>query len=145
LKNKLGLAVGFETYRAYRELMASDRFQRVLNSGARMQRLLWASTGTKDPDASDTLYIEGLASPFTVNTMPDSTLEAFYDHGKVGTPVPSDGGEYVTLLERFAKAGVDKEALALKLQDDGATSFSSAWSELLSRIDEQLAGAKEKS
>jgi transaldolase len=145
LKNKLGLAVGFETYRAYRELMASDRFQRVLNSGARMQRLLWASTGTKDPEASDTLYIEGLASPFTVNTMPDSTLEAFYDHGKVGTPVPSDGGEYVTLLERFAKAGVDKEALALKLQDDGATSFSSAWSELLSRIDEQLAGAKEKS
>jgi transaldolase len=146
LKNKLGLAVGFETYRAYRELMASDRFQCLANSGARMQRLLWAaSTGTKDPDASDTLYVEGLASPFTVNTMPDSTLEAFYDHGKVGTPVPSDGGDYGALLERFSKAGIDKEALALKLQDDGATSFSSAWSELLARIDAQLASTKEKS
>ena len=145
LKNKLGLAVGFETYRAYRELMASDRFQRLLNEGARMQRLLWASTGTKDPDASDTLYIEGLASPFTVNTMPDSTLDAFYDHGVLSNPVPSDGGDYVAQLERFSQAGVDKEALALKLQDDGATSFSSAWSELLSRIDAQLANAKEKS
>jgi transaldolase len=145
LKNKLGLAVGFETYRAYRELMASDRFQCLANSGARMQRLLWASTGTKDPDAPDTLYIEGLASPFTVNTMPDSTLEAFYDHGTVGKPVPSDGGDYVAILERFSTAGVDKEALALKLQDDGATSFSGAWSELLARIDAQLAGAKEKS
>ena len=145
LKNKLGLAVGFETYRAYRELMASDRFQCLANSGARMQRLLWASTGTKDPDASDTLYVEGLASPFTENTMPDSTLEAFYDHGKVGTPVPSDGGDYGALLERFSKAGIDKEALALKLQDDGATSFSSAWSELLARIDAQLASTKEKS
>jgi transaldolase len=134
--------VGFETYRAYRELMASDRFQCLANSGARMQRLLWASTGTKDPDASDTLYVEGLASPFTVNTMPDSTLEAFYDHGVLGTPVPSDGGDHVALLERFSKAGVDKGALALKLQDDGATSFSSAWSELLSRIDAQLANAK---
>ncbi len=144
LKNQLGLTVGFETYRAYRELMESDRFQRVANCGARMQRLLWASTKTKDPDASDTLYIEGLAAPFTINTMPDATLEAFYDHGVVAQPLARDGGDFKAQLARFEKAGVDKEALALKLQDDGASAFTSSWNELLSRIDAQLASAKEK-
>jgi transaldolase len=142
LKNRLGLAVGLEAYRAYRELIASERYQRVANEGARVQRLLWASTKTKDPEASDTLYIEGLASPFTINTMPDSTLGAFYDHGTVGPPLPSDGGDYAEQLKQFAKAGVDKEALALKLQDEGASSFTSSWNELLARIDAQLKGEK---
>jgi transaldolase len=142
LKNRLGLAVGLEVYRAYRELMDSARVQRLANEGARVQRLLWASTKTKDPEASDTLYIQGLASPFTVNTMPDSTLEAFYDHGQVASPLPSDGGDYAEQLANFSKAGVDKEALALKLQDEGASSFTSAWNELLSRIDAQLEATK---
>jgi transaldolase len=142
LKNRLGLAIGLETYRAYRELMASDRAQRVANAGGRVQRLLWASTKTKDPEASDTLYVEGLASPFTINTMPDSTLEAFYDHGQLGPVLASDGGDYAEQLAAFAETGVDKEALALKLQDEGATSFTSSWNELLARIDAQLASAK---
>ena len=93
LHNRLGLAVGFRAYRAYRELLDSPRMQRLMNEGARPQRLLWASTGTKDPDASDTLYIEGFASPFTVNTMPEPTLHAFADHGEVGDLVPADGGD----------------------------------------------------
>jgi transaldolase len=144
LKNGLGLAVGFETYKAYRELMESDRFQRVQNAGARMQRLLWASTKTKDPEASDTLYVQGLAAPFTINTMPDSTLEAFADHGVVREPLARDGAEYESLLRAYAKAGVDKKGLALKLQEEGASSFTSSWNELLSRIDAQLAGAKDQ-
>ena len=93
LHNRLGLAIGFRAYRAYRELLDSPRMQRLMNEGARPQRLLWASTGTKDPDASDILYIEGFASPFTVNTMPEPTLHAFADHGEVGDPVPADGGD----------------------------------------------------
>ena len=107
LTDKLALAVGLDIYRAYRELMSSDRFQRLENDGARMQRLLWASTKTKDPNAPDTLYVHGLAAPFTVNTMPDDTLEAFYDHGEVGDPLPADGGDADALLKRFADAGVD--------------------------------------
>jgi transaldolase len=142
LKNKLGMAVGFETYRAYRQLMASDRFQRLRNEGARAQRLLWASTKTKDPDASDTLYVEGLASPFTINTMPDSTLEAFFDHGTVTAMLSPDGGDYVMQLDAFAKAGVDKQGLALKLQEEGAASFANSWNELLARIDAQLTNTK---
>jgi transaldolase len=137
LKDKLGLAVGLDTYRTYRNLMASDRVQRLENDGARMQRLLWASTKTKDPKASDTLYVHGLAAPFTVNTMPDDTLEAFYDHGEVGEPMPADGGDADALLQQFADAGVDCAALAAKLQSDGAKSFDDAWKELMDRIDEQ--------
>ena len=110
--------------------MSSDRFQRLENDGARMQRLLWASTKTKDPAASDTLYVHGLAAPFTVNTMPDDTLKAFFDHGEVGDPMPADGGDADALLARFAEAGVDLGALAAKLQSDGATSFVDAWNEL---------------
>jgi transaldolase len=135
LQNQLGLTVGLETYRAYRDVMESDRFQRLANSGARMQRLLWASTKTKDPAATDTLYIHGLASPFTVNTMPDSTLEAFFDHGEVGDPLPRDGGDYVAKLKRFADAGIDVEALGQKLQSEGAQSFVDSWTELIQRID----------
>ena len=105
LHNRLGVAIGFRAYRAYRELLDSARMQRLMNEGARPQRLLWASTGTKDPEASDTLYIEAFASPFTVNTMPEPTLHAFADHGKVGEPVPVDGGDCEEVLARFGDGG----------------------------------------
>jgi transaldolase len=137
LVDQLGLAVGLDVYRAYRELMSSDRYQRLENEGARMQRLLWASTKTKDPNASDTLYVHGLGAPFTVNTMPDDTLEAFYDHGEVGEPLPADGGNADNVLARFKDAGVDIDRLAAKLQSDAAESFVSAWNELMERIDVQ--------
>ena len=137
LVDTLGLAVGLDVYRAYRQLMNSDRFQVLENQGARMQRLLWASTKTKDPAASDTMYVHGLAAPFTVNTMPDDTLEAFYDHGEVGDPLPADGGDVDSLLGRFHDAGVDLGALAAKLQSDGAASFVDAWHELTGRIKTQ--------
>jgi transaldolase len=134
LKNQLGLAVGLDTYRAYRQLMGSDRVQRLENSGGRVQRLLWASTSTKDPAASDTLYVHGLAAAFTVNTMPDETLQAFSDHGEVGDPMPADGGDADAMLARFRRAGVDLTELAAKLQADGAEQFVAAWNDLLGRI-----------
>jgi transaldolase len=139
LVDKLGLAVGLDVYRAYRQVMDSDRVQRLQNDGARMQRLLWASTKTKDPDASDTLYVHGLAAPFTVNTMPDDTLQAFFDHGDVGDPMPADGVYADDMLGRFEAAGVDLAELAAKLQRDGAASFVTAWNELLDRIDSKTA------
>ncbi|HYJ67662.1 MAG TPA: transaldolase [Nocardioidaceae bacterium] len=139
LVGKLGLAVGLDVYRAYRTLMDSDRVQRLQNDGARMQRLLWASTKTKDPSASDTLYVHGLAAPFTVNTMPDDTLEAFFEHGEVGDPMPADGADADELLARFEAAGVDVAELAAKLQRDGASSFAAAWNELMERIDSKTA------
>ncbi len=139
LKNTLGLAVGLSVYRAYRNQMSSDRWQRLDNMGARTQRLLWASTKTKDPDASDTLYVHGLAAPFTINTMPDSTLEAFYDHGQVGDPMPPDGGHADELLSKFAAAGIDVKALADQLQTEGASSFVEAWNDLMKRIENQSA------
>ena len=134
LTDKLGLAVGLDIYRAYRQLMTSDRMLALENSGARVQRLLWASTGTKNPDAPDTMYVHGLAAPFTVNTIPDKTLEAFYDHGEVGDPMPADGGGCDAVLAQFADAGVDVKALATQLQADGAASFVDAWKDLLDRI-----------
>jgi transaldolase len=137
LTDRLALTVGLDVYRAYRELLGSDRALRLQNAGARMQRLLWASTSTKDPAAPDTLYVHGLAAPFTINTMPDATLEAFYDHGDVGEPMPADGGDCDAMLARFAKAGVDTAALATKLQNDGATSFVDSWNDLLARITAQ--------
>lgn len=137
LADQLALAVGLDVYRAYRNLLGSDRALRLENAGVRMQRLLWASTSTKDPAASDTLYVHGLAAPFTINTMPDATLEAFYDHGEVGEPMPADGGDCDAVLARFAKAGVDTAALATKLQNDGATSFVDSWNDLLARITAQ--------
>jgi transaldolase len=139
LEDRLGLAVGLDTYRAYRDLMDSDRVQRLENSGARMQRLLWASTKTKDPAASDTLYVHGLAAPFTVNTMPDETLEDFYDHGDVDELLPRDGGDADALLAQFAGAGIDVSALAAQLQSDGAKSFVTAWKDLMTRIAAQSA------
>ena len=139
LVDQLGLAIGLDIYRAYRQLMSSDRVQRLQNDGARMQRLLWASTKTKDPNASDTLYVHGLAAPYTVNTMPDGTLEAFYDHGEAGDPLPADGGDVEARLDRFKQAGVDTAEVAAKLQRDGAASFVAAWNELMDRIASQTA------
>jgi transaldolase len=135
LHNRLGLAIGFRAYRAYRELLDSQRMQRLMNEGARPQRLLWASTGTKDPEASDVLYIEGFASPFTVNTMPEPTLHAFADHGHVGDLVPADGGDCEEVLAEFAKAGIDADALAERLQDEGKEAFVKSWNDMLDSIE----------
>jgi len=135
LRNRLGLAIGFRAYAAYRELLGSSRVQRLMNEGARPQRLLWASTGTKDPDASDTLYIEGFASPFTVNTMPEPTLHAFADHGELGELVPPDGGDAEELLARFGEAGIDVEALAERLQEEGKAAFVKSWEDLMDSIE----------
>ncbi len=137
LTDRLGLAIAQATYRAYRQLLNSDRAMRLENEGVRMQRLLWASTGTKNPDAPDTLYVHGLTAPFTINTIPDKTLQAFYDHGEVGEPMPADGGDCDEVLARFNAAGVDVQALAAKLQADGATAFTDSWQELLERISAQ--------
>jgi transaldolase len=134
LHNRLGLAVGFDAYRAYRELLDSQRMQRLMNEGARPQRLLWASTGTKDPNASDVLYIEGFASPFTVNTMPEPTLNAFADHGQVGALVPPDGGDVDELLAKFEDAGIGVQALAARLQEEGKLAFVKSWEDLLESI-----------
>jgi transaldolase len=139
LADQLGLAVGLDVYRAYRQLMDSERVQRLQNYGGRMQRLLWASTKTKDPDAPDTLYVHGLAAPYTINTMPDDTLEAFFDHGDVGDTLPADGGGVDAMLQRFSDAGVDTGELAAQLQRDGAASFVDAWNELMDRIQAQTA------
>src|SRR4051794_9013043 len=134
LRNRLGIAIAKRTYVAYRELLDSERWQRLANEGARPQRMLWASTGTKDPDASDVLYIEALAAPFTINTMPDSTLLAFADHGKVGDPMPEDGGDAEQTLADFAGADVDVDALAERLQEEGKQSFDKSWQDLLGSI-----------
>ena len=139
MMDRLALAVGLDVYRAYRRLMSSDRVQRVENSGGRVQRLLWASTSTKDPLAPDTLYVQGLAAPFTVNTIPSETLEAFYDHGEVGEALPADGGDADEVLKEFAHSGVDTGALAAQLQQEGAKSFVSAWDDLVDRIKAQSA------
>jgi transaldolase len=141
LRDKLGLAVGKRTYAAYRELLDSDRAMRLRNEGAKAQRLLWASTGTKDPEASDVLYIEGLAAPFTVNTMPEKTMKAFADHGTAGETLPIDGGDAEEVLKAFNDAGIDTDALATKLQVDGAAAFVKSWDELLGTIAEQTPSA----
>lgn len=135
LHNRLGLAVGFRAYRAYRELLDSRRMQRLMNEGARPQRLLWASTGTKDPEASDVLYIEGFASPFTVNTMPEPTLHAFADHGEVGELVPADGGDAEQVLAEFEAAGIGVDALAARLQEEGKAAFCKSWNDMLDSIE----------
>ena len=134
LRNQLGIAIAKRTYKAYRALLGSPRWQRVFNAGARPQRLLWASTGTKDPGASDVLYIKSLAAPFTVNTMPEGTLKALADHGAIGEMLPADGGDCEEVLARFAGAGVDVDALASQLQDEGAKSFVNSWQELMGVI-----------
>jgi len=131
LRNQLGIAIARRTYRAYRALLDSPRWQRALNAGMRPQRLLWASTGTKDPKASDVLYVKALAAPFTVNTTPDSTLKAFADHGEIGATLPADCGDCEEVLAQFGKAGIDVDALAATLQEEGAKSFVQSWNELM--------------
>ena len=145
LTNRLGIAIAQRAYKAYIELLASPRFQRVANSGARAQRLLWASTGTKDPKASDALYVKALAAPFTINTMPEGTLKAFADHGEVGPVLAPDGGDCETVLTSFAKAGVDVDALAARLQDEGASSFVKSWNDLMARIDSKRVAIRKAS
>jgi transaldolase len=135
IRNTLGVAVGTQAYKAYRDILESDRFQRLENVGARAQRLLFASTGTKDKNASDTLYIEGLAAPNTVDTMPEGTLLAFGDHGKTATALPRDGGDCEAVLQAHVKAGIDLTELSTKLQSDGANGFVKSWHELLGAID----------
>ncbi len=135
LLNRLGIAIGQRTYKAYHELLGSPRWQRAANAGARAQRLLWASTGTKDPKAADDLYVKALAAPFTVNTMPEATLKAFADHGQVGDLLPADAGDAEAVLAEFAKAGVDVDGLASRLQDEGAKAFVESWADLMSRVD----------
>ncbi|MEO5698222.1 MAG: transaldolase [Burkholderiaceae bacterium] len=135
LHNRLGIAVSQQTYRAYRALLASPRWTKLAAAGARPQRLLWASTGTKDPAASDTLYVDALAAPDTINTIPEKTLHAFADHGRVRGVLATDGGDADALLAQIAKAGIDIDALAAKLQRDGAQAFVKSWQQLLQRID----------
>ncbi len=135
LVNRLGVAIAHRTYKAYRDLLDSPRFQRAANAGARAQRLLMASTGTKDPKASDILYVRALAAPFTVNTMPEKTLQAFHDHGEVGEMLAADGGDCEAVLASFGKAGVDIDALAARLQNEGASSFAKSWNDLMARIE----------
>jgi transaldolase len=137
LRNQLGIAVAKRAYRAYRELLDSERWQGLANEGARPQRLLFASTGTKDPEASDTLYVEALAAPFTINTMPENTLKALADHGEIGDPLAEDGGDAEQVLSQFAEAGVEIESLAARLQEEGKVAFDKSWRELLSTIEEQ--------
>jgi transaldolase len=134
LQNTLGVAVGKATYRAWREMLESDRWKGLADQGARLQRLLFASTGTKDPEASDTLYIEAFAAPDTINTMPDKTLKAFADHGTVGDPLPADGGDCEQVFQAHREAGSDTDALAQRLQKEGAEAFSKSWTDLLETI-----------
>jgi transaldolase len=131
LNNKLGIAIGQRCYKAYCDLIASPRYRRVMNVGGRPQRLLFASTGTKDPKASNVMYIEALAAPFTVNTMPEATLLDTADHANIGAVTPADGGDCEAVLAQFKSAGVDIDALAAQLQDEGAASFVKSWNELM--------------
>jgi len=134
LLNHLGIAIAKRKYAAYRVLLDSPRWQRAANAGARPQRLLWASTGTKDPHASDVLYVKALAAPFTVNTMPEATLTAFAEHGELGPLLPADGGDCEEVLVRIAEAGIETDALATRLQDEGAKAFVQSWNDLLAVI-----------
>jgi transaldolase len=131
LRGKLGIAIAGRTYKAYREVLGSPRWQRAYNMGARPQRLLWASTGTKDPKLPDDLYVKALAAPFTVNTMPEATLKALAEHTALGSVIQADGGDAEAVLAQFATAGVDVVALAAQLQDEGAKAFVSSWNELM--------------
>ncbi len=144
LTNQLGTAIAKRAYAAYRKLLDTPRWQRIYNAGARPQRLLWASTGTKDPHASDVLYVKGLAAPFTVNTMPESTLKVLADHGEIGALLPVDGGDCEVVLSQFGHAGVDVDALAARLQEEGAKAFVSSWTELMAVIESKSAAIKKK-
>jgi len=135
LSHKLGIAIAMRTYRVARELLSSPRWHRIYNAGAHPQRLLWASTGTKDPTASDVLYVKALAAPFTVNTMPEATLKALANRKELGSILPADGGDCENVLSRFANAGIDIDSRAAQLQDEGAKAFVKSWNELMSVMD----------
>jgi transaldolase len=130
----LGIAIAMRIYRAHCELLQTQRWRDLAASGARKQRMLWASTGVKDPKAPADLYVAALAAPETIDTMPEKTLLAFAEHGSVNTPMPQDGGDAEDVLQRFAAAGIDIDSLAAKLQVDGAQSFVNSWTELMQRI-----------
>jgi len=134
LANRLGIAIARRTYRAYVELLESARFKALEAQGAWPQRLLWASTGTKDPKLNASLYVEALAAPETINTMPEKTLLAFAKGGELHATMPKDGGDCETVLKRFSDAGIDVMALATTLQTEGAASFVKSWKELMERI-----------
>jgi transaldolase len=135
LRNRLGIAIAGRTYRAYRELLGSARWRKLAAAGARPQRLLWASTGTKDPDAPQTLYVEALAAPDTIDTIPEKTLHAFAEHGALRGAMADDGGDAEAVLARFGQAGIDVDALAARLQREGARAFVKSWHELMQRIE----------
>ena len=137
LRNRLGIAIARRTYKAYRDLLASSRWKKLGAAGALPQRLLWASTGTKDPAAPDTLYIEAFAAPDTINTIPEKTLHAFADHGKLGAVMPVDGGDAEAVLDAFRREGIDDAALAGRLQVEGAEAFSKSWRALLLSIEKK--------
>jgi transaldolase len=139
--NRLGIAIAMRTYKAHCELLASERWQRLAAAGARPQRLLWASTGTKDPAAPDTLYVQALAAPGTINTLPEKTLLAFADHGRVERALPPDGGYAEAVIEEFHREGVDDDALAARLQYEGVDAFATSWHALLTRIREKCAAS----
>ena len=145
LNNRLGIAVAKRTYKAYRDLLTSPRWMRAYSAGARPQRLLWASTGTKDPKASDVLYVKNLAAPFTVNTMPEGTLKALADHGEAGATLGADGGNAEQELARFVKAKIAVDALSRQLQDEGAKSFVKSWNDLMDVIGSKSAVLKRAS
>jgi transaldolase len=145
LRNRLGIAMAMRTYKAARDLLTSPQWQRTYNAGARPQRLLWASTGTKDPTASDILYVKSLAAPFTVNTMPEATLIALAKHGQLESILPADGGDCEKVLAEFVKAGIDLDALAARLQEEGARAFAKSWNELMDVIEAKSASLKKAS
>jgi transaldolase len=142
LGHRLGLAIGRQAYMAYRDVLESERWQRLANAGARAQRLLFASTGTKDPGTSDVLYVEGMAAPHTIDTMPEKTLLAFADHGQVRGVIPPDGGDAQEVLAEFGRAGVDVGQLASRLQDEGARAFVASWNELIAAIERKGKAAR---
>jgi transaldolase len=145
LRNRLGIAMAQRTYKAARELLSSPRWHRVYNAGARPQRLLWASTGTKDASASDVLYIKALSAPYTVNTMPEPTLKALARHSTLGSILPVDGGQCEQVIAQFAAAGIDTDELAVTLQDEGAKSFVNSWNQLMAVIASKSAALKKAS
>ena len=139
LHNQLGVAIGKRIYKAASGVLSSPRWLRAYNQGARPQRLLWASTGTKDPAASDILYVKALAAPFTVNTMPEATLKALAIHNELDEFLPTDGGDSEEVLSQFAREGIDIDRLADELQNEGTESFVKSWNDLMAVISSKCA------
>jgi transaldolase len=142
--NRLGIAVAMATYKAHGELLAGERWQRLAAAGAPLPRLLWASTGSKDPAAPDTLYVQALAAPGTITTLPEKTLLAFADHGQVERVLPADGGQAEAVIEAFRRVGVDDDALAVRLQREGVEAFATSWHALLTCLSEKCAAPAQR-